>query len=153
MHHVGPVCSNRTDCGNCRLKLEVKRKEKKKHARAREENAHKVAFKCTDDPRVAMLRGSFSPLTVSPGRLQRRCLSDGSSPHLRLPQVRDRVLDQRNPKALLHSLPGHPGAHPPPLERVEIGGEVGPGVRAVRPSERPAAHTVRQVKHYLRPAG
>ena len=92
-------------------------------------------------------------LTVSPGRLQRGRVSDGSRPPLSLLEVGERVLDQRDPKALLHSLPGHPGAHPAPLERVEIGGEVGADVRAVRPSVRPAADTVRQVKNHLRPVG
>lgn len=92
-------------------------------------------------------------LTVSPGRLQHGGVSDGTSPPLSLLEVGERVLDQRDPKALLHSLPGHPGAHPAPLERVEIGCKVGADVRAIRPSVRPAADTVGQVKNHLRPAG
>lgn len=92
-------------------------------------------------------------LTVSPRRLQRGRVSDGTSPPLSLLEVGERVLDQRDPKALLHSLSGHSGAHPAPLERVEIGCEVGADVRAVRPSVRPAAHTVAQVIDHLSPAG
>lgn len=92
-------------------------------------------------------------LTVSPGRLQRRSIPDGPSPPLSLLEVGERVLDQSHPKALLHSLAGHSGAHPAPLERVEIGCEVGAHVRAVRPSVRTAAHAVRQVKDHLSPAG
>lgn len=92
-------------------------------------------------------------LTISPGRLQRGRVPDGPSPPLRLPQVGERVLDERHPKALLHPLAGHPRAHPAPLERVEVGGEVGAHVGAVRPSVRPAAHAVRQAEHCLGPAG
>lgn len=97
--------------------------------------------------------GTCSMLTISPGRLQRGRVPDGPSPPLRLPQVGERVLDERHPKALLHPLAGHPGAHPAPLERVEVGGEVGARVGAVRPSVRPAAHAVRQAEHRLGPAG
>lgn len=92
-------------------------------------------------------------LTVSPGRTQHRGISDGTSPPLSLLEVGERVLDQRDPKALLHSLPGHSGAHPAPLEWVEIGCKVGSDVRAVRPSVSPAADTVGQVKNHLSPAG
>lgn len=92
-------------------------------------------------------------LTVSPWRLQHGGISDGTSPPLSLLEVGVRVLDQRDPKALLHSLPGHSGAHPAPLERVEISCKVGTDVRAVRPSVRPAADTVGQVKNHLSPAG
>lgn len=92
-------------------------------------------------------------LTISPGCLQHRSISDGMSPPLSLLEVCERVLDQRDPKALLHSLAGHPGAHPAPLERVETGSEVGADVSAVRASVRPAADTVRQVKNHLSPAG
>lgn len=92
-------------------------------------------------------------LTVSPGRLQHRGISDGPSPPLSLLEVGERVLDQRHAKALLHSLPGHSGAHPAPLERVEKGCEVGADVRVVRPSVCPATDTVCHFKNYLRPAG
>lgn len=92
-------------------------------------------------------------LTVSPGRLARRSISDGMSPPLSLLEVGERVLDQCDPKALLHSVPGHSGAHPAPLERVEIGCKVSADVRAVRPSVRPTADTVGQVKNHLSPAG
>lgn len=95
----------------------------------------------------------FMVLTVSPGRLQHRGISDGPSPPLSLLEVGERVLDQRHPKALLHSLPGQPGAHPAPLERVEISCEVRADVSAVWPSVRPAADTVCQVKNHLCPAG
>ncbi|CAB1447522.1 unnamed protein product [Pleuronectes platessa] len=92
-------------------------------------------------------------LTVSPGRLQPGRIPDGTSPPLRLLEVGERVLDHCDPKALLHPLPGHSGAHPAPLERVETGGEVGADVRAVRPSVRPAPGAVAQVKNHLSPAG
>lgn len=92
-------------------------------------------------------------LTVSAGRLQRGRLSDGPGPPLRLLEVGERVLDQRDPKALLHPLPGHSGAHPAPPERVEIGCEVGADVRAVRAPVRPAARAVRQVESHRGPAG
>lgn len=92
-------------------------------------------------------------LTVSPGRLQHGGVPDGTSPPLSLLEVGQRVLDRGHPKALLHSLAGQPGAHPAPLERVEIGGEVRADVRAVRPSVRAAADAVRQVKNHLGPAG
>lgn len=92
-------------------------------------------------------------LTVSAGRLQRGRLSDGPGPPLRLLEVGERVLDQRDPKALLHPLPGHSGAHPAPPERVEIGCEVGADVRAARAPVRPAARAVRQVESHRGPAG
>lgn len=92
-------------------------------------------------------------LTVSPRSLQHRGISDGMSPSFSLPEVDERVLRQSDPKALLHPLPGHSGAHPAPLERVEISREVSVDVRAVRPFIRPTADAVAQVKHHLRPVG
>lgn len=96
---------------------------------------------------------SIMMLTISPGRLQHGRLPDGTSPPLSLLEVCERVLDQRHPKALLHSLPGHSGAHPAPLKGVEIGCKVSANIRAVGPSVRAAADTVSQVKNHLRPAG
>lgn len=96
---------------------------------------------------------NFAGLTFSPGRQQGRSISDGPSPPLSLLVVGDGVLDQRHTKALLHSLTGHSGAHPSPLEWVEISCKVGSDVRAVRPSVRTTADTVCQVKNYLSPTG
>ncbi|KAF3846640.1 hypothetical protein F7725_003718 [Dissostichus mawsoni] len=80
----------------------------------------KVVFLSTQELSV------FTLLTFSPGSLQHGGISDGPSPPLRLLEVSERVLDQRHPKALLHSLPGHSGAHPAPLERAPTSALSGP---------------------------
>lgn len=93
------------------------------------------------------------PLTVSMLLLPGRALPDSASPLLRLLQVRVRVLQRGEPKALLHSLPREPRAHPPAFERVEVRRKVPRRVRLVLLSVRPAADAVPEAQHHLAAPG
>lgn len=91
-------------------------------------------------------------LTVSVRLWPATSLPNYPCPLLRLLQVCTRVLQRVEPKAVLHSLPRHPGTHPQTFERVEVGWQVRRRVRGVTSAIRSAADAVLQVEHHLAPS-